>query len=258
MGIRADYLIVGSGVAGLYFALKASEKGSVVLITKRETRDSNTVYAQGGIASVTDGADSLEMHVRDTLAAGDGLCHQAAVEAAVHEGPAVIDDLIEIGTRFSRTEEGELSLGREGGHSQFRIVHADDLTGQEVSRALVAAVKARVHILEHHLAADLVVDAAGVCRGIHALDLQKGNLVEVAAPVTMLATGGAGQVYASTTNPAVATGDGVAMAYRAGATVGNMEFFQFHPHHALRSGRAVLPDQRGAPRTRGGPRGRPG
>ncbi|MFC1525768.1 L-aspartate oxidase [Candidatus Latescibacterota bacterium] len=231
MRIDADYLIVGSGVAGLYFALKAAEVGSVALLTKSEARESNTSYAQGGIASVTDPGDSTDIHRRDTLEAGDGLCHEGAVEVAVREGPTVIDELIEIGTRFSRTEEGELSLGREGGHSRHRIVHADDLTGLEVSRSLEAAVRSRasVRIYEHHLAADLIVDASGVCRGVHAIDVRGGDLIQLVAPVTLLATGGAGQIYSSTTNPEVATGDGIAMAYRAGATVGNMEFLQFHP-----------------------------
>jgi len=231
MRISADYLIVGSGVAGLYFALKAAEVGSVVLLTKSETRESNTAYAQGGIASVTDPADSTEIHRRDTLEAGAGICDEAAVEATVREGPGVIEELVQIGTRFSRTEDGGLSLGREGGHSRSRIVHAEDLTGGEISRALVDAVgtKPSIRVLEHHLAVDLIVGGGGTCHGVYAVDMSQGDLVEFAAPVTVLASGGAGQIYASTTNPQVATGDGIAMAYRAGASVGNLEFFQFHP-----------------------------
>lgn len=231
MRIEADYLIVGSGVAGLYFALKASAVGSVVLLTKSETAESNTAYAQGGIASVTDPGDSTEIHRRDTLEAGAGICDEAAVEATVREGPGVIEELVQIGTRFSRTEDGGLSLGREGGHSRSRIVHAEDLTGKEISRALVDAVGTRpgIRVLEHHLAADLIVGSEGVCHGVHAVDTRQESLVEFVAPVTVLASGGAGQIYASTTNPQVATGDGIAMAYRAGATVGNLEFFQFHP-----------------------------
>lgn len=231
MKIQSDYLVIGSGVAGLYFAIKAAEHGSVTLVTKKEARESNTSYAQGGIASVTDGDDSAEMHVRDTLAAGAGLCDPAAVEVGVTEGPALVEELIDLGTRFSRMSGGELSLGREGGHSRARIVHADDLTGQEVSRALQATLASMpsVSIFDYHLAVDLIVDQTPRCRGVHALDTRTGRGVAFTAPVTLLATGGAGQIYASTTNPAVATGDGIAMAYRAGVTVGNMEFYQFHP-----------------------------
>ncbi len=231
MRIQSDYLVVGSGVAGLYFALKAAEHGSVTLVTKRETRESNTSYAQGGIASVSDGDDSAEMHVRDTLEAGAGLCDPVAVEVGVREGPALVEELIDLGTRFSRKSSGELSLGREGGHSRARIVHADDLTGQEISRALQATLASMpsVSIFDYHLAVDLIVDQTPRCRGVHALDTRSGRVEAFTAPVTLLATGGAGQIYASTTNPAVATGDGIAMAFRAGVTVGNMEFYQFHP-----------------------------
>jgi len=231
MRIEADYLIVGSGLAGLFFALKAAERGSVVLITKEEPRESNTSYAQGGIASVMDGSDSFEQHVQDTLEAGDGLCDPEVVAQVVRKGPGMIQELIELGTRFTRRKSGALSLGREGGHSTSRVVHAEDLTGREVIRALLAAIESKdgVQLYPYHMAVELIIDGEGRCRGAHALDLRGGNIVELIAPVTLLATGGCGQVYLHTTNPSVATGDGVAMAYRAGACVGNLEFVQFHP-----------------------------
>ena len=243
MRIEADYLIVGSGLAGLFFALKAAERGSVVLITKDEPRESNTNHAQGGIASVMDGTDSFERHVQDTLDAGDGLCDVEVVNQVVREGPEVVQELSELGTRFTRRESGVLSLGREGGHSVSRVVHADDLTGQEVVRALLTALESRsgVQIYPHHLAVELIVDADRRCRGSWALDVRGGSLIEVRAPVTLLATGGCGQIYLHTTNPSVATGDGIAMAFRAGARVGSLEFVQFHPtmlHHP--GGRSFL------------------
>lgn len=238
MRIDTDYLIIGSGIAGLFFALKAAERGTVALVTKRGMRESNTNYAQGGIAAVMAVEDSFDEHIRDTLDAGAGLCKEAAVEIAVREGPAVVRQLIEIGTQFTRDAAGDLSLEREGGHSRPRVVHADDLTGQEVARALVAAVKAlpQVTVYEDHMAADLLLRDDGGCGGVRALDLKGGRVLDFAAPVTLLATGGAGQVYRHTTNPPVACGDGVAMAYRAGARIGNAEFIQFHPTMLYRPG----------------------
>jgi len=231
MRIDADYLIVGSGLAGLFFALKASERGSVILFTKEEPHESNTSYAQGGIASVMDEADSCASHVRDTLASGDGLCDLQVVETIVEDGPDAVRELIDLGVRFTRRASGGLSLGREGGHSASRVVHADDMTGRELVRTLLKACQERnrVWVYPHHLAVDLIVDAEGGCGGAWVLDKANGQLLEARAPVNLLATGGCGQIYLHTTNPGGATGDGVAMAYRAGARVGNLEFVQFHP-----------------------------
>ena len=231
MKIEADYLVIGSGIAGLFFALKAARHGSVAIVTKRERRESNTQYAQGGIAAVIDASDSVASHVEDTLAAGDGLCDRAIAEAVVAEGPEVVRELLAIGAQFNEVSPGVLSLMREGGHSHARVVHADDMTGREVTRTLVCTVEAlpNVTLYDHHLAVDLIVDVEGGCRGARVLDVQDGQLIEALAPVTLLATGGCGQVFLHTTNPRVASGDGVAMAWRAGANVGNMEFTQFHP-----------------------------
>ena len=262
MKIEADYLIIGSGVAGLFFALKAARHGSVAIVTKRERRESNTQYAQGGIAAVIDASDSVASHVEDTLAAGDGLCDRAIAEAVVAEGPEVVRELLAIGAQFNEVSPGVLSLMREGGHSHARVVHADDMTGREVTRTLVRAVEAlpNVTLYDHHLAVDLIVDVEGRCRGARVLDVQDGQLIEALAPVTLLATGGCGQVFLHTTNPRVASGDGVAMAWRAGANVGNMEFTQFHPtmlydpggpsflvSEALRGFGAVLVNERAGP-----------
>jgi len=237
-----DFLILGSGIAGLSFALKVAPYGRVAIVTKKDRAESNTNYAQGGIAAVTSKEDSVELHVKDTLDAGAGLCKEAAVRTIVEEGPARIAELIELGMRFSEREipssgARELDLGREGGHSKRRILHAKDITGREVERALLAAVAARpnIQIFENHFAIDLITSQklghAGDrrCLGAYALDNATGRVETFVAPVTLLATGGCGKVYLYTTNPDIATGDGVAMAYRAGATVANMEFIQFHP-----------------------------
>jgi len=240
---RFDYLVLGSGIAGLSFALKVARQGRVAIITKKNRAESNTNYAQGGIAAVTSQEDSFESHVRDTLEAGAGLCREAVVRTIVEEGPARIRELIELGMRFSEAEAAgpggkrELDLGREGGHSQRRILHAKDVTGREIERALLAAVATQpnITIFENHLAIDLITTQKlgyvgnNRCVGAHALDKQSGNVETFVASVTILATGGCGKVYLYTTNPDIATGDGVAMAYRAGAAVANMEFVQFHP-----------------------------
>jgi L-aspartate oxidase len=238
-----DYVVLGSGIAGLSFALKAAATGSVAVITKKDRAESNTNYAQGGIAAVTSKEDSFELHVKDTLEAGAGLCREAMVRTIVEEGPARIAELIELGMKFTEREipkthgERELDLGKEGGHSKRRILHAKDITGREIERALLAAVEERpnIHIFENHLAIDLITSqklgGAGVdrCLGVYGLDKATGQVETFAARVTVLATGGCGKVYLYTTNPDIATGDGVAMAYRAGARVANMEFIQFHP-----------------------------
>ncbi|MEY2408937.1 MAG: L-aspartate oxidase [Verrucomicrobiota bacterium] len=238
-----DYLVLGSGIAGLTFALQTAAHGRVAIITKKNRAESNTNYAQGGIAAVTSPEDSFEMHVRDTLEAGAGLCREAVVRTIVEEGPARVADLIELGMKFSQRdapdEDGgrQLDLGREGGHSKRRILHAKDVTGREIERALLAAVarEPNISIFENHFAIDLVTTSKlaepdpNRCLGVYVLDKKSGQVETFAAPVTLLATGGCGKVYLYTTNPDIATGDGVAMAYRAGAAVANMEFIQFHP-----------------------------
>jgi len=236
--ITTDFLVIGGGIAGLSFALKAASLGSVAVLAKAGSADANTSYAQGGIASVWSVDDSFESHVEDTLKAGAGLCNREAVEAIVRDGPEVVRELIRLGTRFTRVPEGnehEYDLGREGGHSHRRVLHAQDLTGQEIMRALWEAVRARPNITfyDEHLAVDLLIANRGGenarCWGSYALDRRSGAIRRFVAPFTLLATGGAGKVYLYTTNPDIASGDGVAMAYRAGVPVGNMEFYQFHP-----------------------------
>jgi L-aspartate oxidase len=231
---RLDVLVVGSGIAGLFFALRAARHGRVGLVTKKDRPESSTNYAQGGVAAVFGGDDSPELHARDTLMAGAGLCHADAVDVLVREGPARIRELIDIGVAFTR-EGGELSLGREGGHSRRRIVRADDLTGREIERALLEAVarSPNMELLENHVAVDLLVGhtPTGAPRCVGATVLGPGETAPrpVEARAVLLGTGGCGQVYRHTTNPAIATGDGIAMAFRAGAVVANMEFVQFHP-----------------------------
>ena len=238
-----DFIVLGSGIAGLSFALKAAAKGTVAIVTKKDRAESNTNYAQGGIAAVTSKEDSFELHVRDTLEAGAGLCKEQVVRTIIEEGPARINELIELGMKFSEREyptvQGghELDLGKEGGHSRRRILHAKDVTGRQIERALLAAIarQPRIAIFENHFAIDLITSqklgqaGANRCLGAYVLDKASGQVMTFAAPVTLLATGGCGKVYLYTTNPDIATGDGVAMAYRAGAPVANMEFIQFHP-----------------------------
>jgi L-aspartate oxidase len=238
-----DFLVLGSGIAGLSFALKVAPHGRVAIVTKKNRAESNTNYAQGGIAAVTSKEDSFEFHVRDTLEAGAGLCKENVVRTIIEEGPARIAELIELGMHFSEREiprsngARELDLGKEGGHSRRRILHAKDVTGREIERALLAAIAERpnIEIFENHFAIDVITSqklgyvSNHRCLGVYVLDKRTGEVETFAAPVTLLATGGCGKVYLYTTNPDIATGDGVAMAYRAGATVANMEFIQFHP-----------------------------
>jgi len=229
-------LVLGSGIAGLTYALKAARHGPVILLTKKDRAESNTNYAQGGVASVTDPTDSFDLHVADTLQAGAGLCRREAVETVVRGGPPLVQELIELGTRFTFRDAEHLDLGREGGHSRRRIVHARDLTGREIERALLAAAEEspNVTIREHQLALDLWIGpdpATGRrrCWGATYLDLVNGEVGAVRARHTMLSTGGGGKVYLYTTNPDIATADGVAMAARAGCSIVNLEFIQFHP-----------------------------
>ncbi|MFI5360488.1 MAG: L-aspartate oxidase [Elusimicrobiota bacterium] len=227
---RTDFLVLGSGIAGLLSALKLSRLGRVTLVTKKAAAESNTNYAQGGIAAVMSQVDSFESHVRDTLIAGAGLCDEAVVRLTVAEAPERVNELRELGVRFSE-RESSVDLGLEGGHSHRRILHAGDITGREIERALVAAVRRRrpITMVENHLAVDLLMDRDRACRGAYVMDRADGRISPVVAEATVLATGGAGKVYLYTTNPDIATGDGMAMAWRAGARMADMEFVQFHP-----------------------------
>jgi L-aspartate oxidase len=242
MVARTDFLVIGSGVAGLSFALKAADLGKVLIITKKNKDESNTKYAQGGIAAVVSNMDTFEKHVADTLDAGDGLCNEEVVRMVVETGPLRVQELIDYGANFDRKTDGTLNLGREGGHSENRILHSKDATGWEIERALLEAVARHPNITvsEHFFAIDLLTQhhlgryvnrgTPGIeCYGVYALDVQRQQVVRILSRVTVLASGGAGNIYASTTNPAVATGDGIAMVYRAMGRVANMEFAQFHP-----------------------------
>ncbi len=237
-----NYVIVGSGSAGLTFALKAAEHGSVAIITKRSKSDSNTAWAQGGIACVTSDEDSMELHVQDTLVAGDGLCNEDVVRTILKEGPACIAELVSYGMHFDKriNEHGkdELDLGREGGHSKRRILHTRDRTGFEIEQTLITAVlnHPNISLLENQMAVDLITteklgghDQPIRCVGLYVFDEKKECVETIRTDVTVLATGGCGKVYLYTTNPDIATGDGIAMAWRAGAAIANMEFMQFHP-----------------------------
>jgi L-aspartate oxidase len=238
-----DFLILGSGIAGLFFARKVAPFGRVAIVTKKHRAESNTNYAQGGIAAVTSKEDSVGMHVADTLSAGAGLCRESVVRTIVEEGPERVAELMALGMEFSEREvpgaDGvrEYDLGKEGGHSKRRILHAKDATGRAVESALLSAVNAHesVEWFENHFAIDLITtDKLGQsgpnrCVGVYVLNQLTGEVETFSANTVLLGTGGCGKVYLYTTNPDIATGDGVAMAYRAGVPVANMEFIQFHP-----------------------------
>jgi len=235
-----DYLVIGSGLAGLSFAIKTADAGRVALVTKRSLLDSNTAMAQGGVSAVWGSDDSLESHAADTISAGAGLCSEDIVRDVVAEGPARIAELLESGVRFSTVagNSGELDLGLEGGHEHRRVLHAADQTGAELVRALVAKVRnhASIDVFEGHHAVDLLVDekfglskGAASCWGAYVLDADSGEVRTIVASHTVLASGGTGKVYLYTSNPDVASGDGLAMARRAGCRVANLEFMQFHP-----------------------------
>ena len=234
---HSDYLVIGSGIAGLSLALKVPLSQSVTIVTKDHLPESNSAYAQGGIASVWSPDDSFAAHIQDTVTAGAGLCHADTVETVVKEGPERVRELIALGTHFSqqpRGEDAEYDLGMEGGHSHRRILHASDATGQEIIRALIDAVRQRPNVimLENHSGIDLLTHRSKrgqECWGAYVLDQATNRVKTLTARITVLCTGGAGKVYLYTSNPDVATGDGIAMAYRAGVAVANMEFFQFHP-----------------------------
>lgn len=240
--MRTDFLIVGSGIAGLSLALKAANHGKVLIITKASEDESNTKYAQGGVAVVVDKTDSFEKHIEDTLIAGDGLCDPTIVDIVIKEGPDRIQEIIDYGTHFDKTNQGDFDLAKEGGHSENRVLHYKDITGLEIERALLAKIHQHpnIQILSHFFAIELItqhhlsvfVDKSSTdinCYGIYALNNQSKKVEKILAKVTVLATGGAGHIYATTTNPTIATADGLAMLYRAKGKVRNMEFIQFHP-----------------------------
>jgi L-aspartate oxidase len=238
-----DFLVVGSGIAGLSFALKAAKHGKVLIVTKANEDESNTKYAQGGVAVVVDKKeDSFEKHINDTLIAGDGLCDKEVVEAVVKEGPERIREIIDYGTNFDKTNEGIYDLAKEGGHSEFRVLHYKDITGFEIERSLLEEIhrEPNIEILTHYFAVDLItqhhlgefVDKSTTdinCYGIYAFNTENNQVEKILSKVTVMASGGAGHIYSVTTNPVIATGDGVAMVYRAKGKVRNMEFIQFHP-----------------------------
>ena len=236
----AEVVVIGSGIAGLSFALKAARHAKVLLLTKKNAAESNTNYAQGGIACVTSAEDSAELHIRDTVEAGAGLCREEVVREVVQDGPARVAELVELGVKFTERQNGvghEPDLGKEAGHSKRRVLHAGDITGRELEKALLAGVRAspQIRVREDIVAIDLVTTKkrklAGPNRvlGLYVLDGATQRVIAISAKVVVLATGGCGKCYLYTTNPGIATGDGVAMAYRAGVAIANMEFVQFHP-----------------------------
>jgi L-aspartate oxidase len=235
--ISSDFLVIGSGIAGMTYALQMAKTGTVTVICKSDPTEGSTRYAQGGIASVTSPLDSFEAHIEDTLEAGAGLCDRKMVELLVKEGPKRVQELIDLGTNFDRKDDSEnYALGQEGGHSARRILHAGDATGAEIQRAVYQQVSENpnIRVIPHQIAIDFILSESPDSEtpevlGTYALDISSGRVRTYSARATMLASGGAGTVYLYTSNPVVATGDGIAMAFRAGAEVANMEFFQFHP-----------------------------
>jgi len=244
--MQTDYLVIGSGIAGLTYALKTAKQDpsrQVMVITKSQADETNTKYAQGGIAGVMDeGSDSFEKHIADTLIAGDGLCREDIVKIVVEEGPARIREIIGYGAQFDKEADGAYSLGREGGHSEYRILHHKDVTGREMERALLEEIRRfpNIRLVHHCFVIDLITQHHSgflvtkatpdiTCYGVYVLNEQSGQIEKILSRITLLATGGCGQAYRTTTNPVIATGDGIAMVYRAKGRIANMEFIQFHP-----------------------------
>jgi L-aspartate oxidase len=258
--MQTDFLVIGSGIAGLTYAVKIAQHcpdKKVTIITKASPDETNTKYAQGGVAVVNDTEnDSFEKHIEDTLIAGDGLCNKEVVEIVVKEGPARINEIIEWGAQFDKDPEGDYKLGKEGGHSEFRILHHKDVTGKEMERALLETIKRSPNITllnhlfvidvitQHHLGFLVTKSTPDICcYGVYVLNAQSNRIEKIVSKITLLATGGNGQVYRTTTNPYIATGDGVAMIYRAKGRIENMEFIQFHPtalYEAGKRGQAFL------------------
>lgn len=240
--IVSDFLVIGSGIAGLSYALKVSQHGSVSIVTKKQETESNTNYAQGGIACVLSQEDSFPEHIEDTLKAGVGLCKKEIVAKVVEAGPRLIRELEKMGVCFSRDQSGQFHLSREGGHSKHRVIHVEDATGRTIERVLLNQIAQRnnIKVYQNHLAIDLLTqhhlpthrlkpEEKIHCWGVYGLDAGSGEIIKFLARVTMLASGGGSRIYLHSTNPEIATGDGVAMAFRAGAEIANLEFFQFHP-----------------------------
>lgn len=239
---KVDFLVIGSGIAGLSFALKAAKHGKVLIVTKANEDESNTKYAQGGVAVVVDKTDSFDKHIQDTLIAGDGLCNKEVVEIVVKEGPERIQEIIDYGINFDRNNDGDYDLAKEGGHSEYRVLHYKDITGYEIESVLLKQIhqNSNIEILTHYFCLELITQHhLGVhvdkktsdinCYGIYAFNTESKHVEKILAKATVMASGGAGHIYSSTTNPVIATGDGMAMVYRAKGKVRNMEFIQFHP-----------------------------
>ncbi|MBN8836914.1 MAG: L-aspartate oxidase [Sphingobacteriia bacterium] len=244
--MQTDFLVIGSGIAGLTYAIKTAMRfpeKKVLIVTKTQADETNTKYAQGGVAGVWDEVnDSFEKHIEDTLVAGDGLCNKEVVEIVVKEGPERIKEIIQFGTSFDKTDTGDYALGREGGHSEYRILHHKDITGKEIERALLEKAQSfsNIQIVNHCFVIDLITQhhlgylvtkstQNITCYGVYVLNLHTNKIEKILANITLLASGGCGQAYRTTTNPKIATGDGVAMVYRAKGRIENMEFIQFHP-----------------------------
>ncbi len=239
---KTDYLVIGSGIAGLSFALKAAKNGKVCIVTKSNEDESNTKYAQGGVAVVIDKDDSYDKHIEDTLIAGDGLCDKEVVELVVKEGPERIKEIVNYGTNFDKTSLGEYHLAKEGGHSEHRVLHFKDITGFEIEKVLLEQIhqNPNIEILTHYFAVDIITEhhlgkeinkstENITCFGVYVFNTHTKEIEKIESKITVMASGGAGHIYSTTTNPTIATGDGVAMVYRAKGKVRNMEFIQFHP-----------------------------